>query len=157
MTTDTTTSGYSHTQRAPLCWILYGCAFACVALAWMIGDTTGSLIAGGVALLIAFFASALQHLTVEDQGGVLAIRFGPIPLFRRTVRYGTITKVEVDRTTILDGWGIHYSMLGGWVWNIWGWDCVVLRFKYGGLLKVGTDDAVNLAEFLKRKISERAE
>jgi hypothetical protein len=51
---------------------------------------------------------------------VLVIRFGPIPLFRRTVRYADIQKVEVGRTLILDGWGIHFSIRGGWVWNLWG-------------------------------------
>ena len=42
------------------------------------------------------------------------------------------------------------SLRGGWVWNIWGRDCVVIR--HSGILRVGTDDAHNLAEFLKGKI-----
>jgi hypothetical protein len=32
-----------------------------------------------------------------------AIRFGPVALFRRTVRYSDIDKAEVGRTLILDG------------------------------------------------------
>lgn len=147
-----TTSGYSHTQKAPLCLILYGSALACIALAWTVGDTPGIFIAGGVGLLIALLAPAFHHLTVEDQGDVLAIRFGPVPLFRRTVRYTDIETVEVGRTLLLDGCGIHYSIRGGWVWNIWRHDCVVVHLRKG-LLRIGTDDAENLAGFLEGMIA----
>jgi hypothetical protein len=116
------------------------------------GDAPGIYIGGGVGLLIALLAPAFHHLTVEDQGKVLAIRFGPVPLFPRTVRYADIESVEVGRTLFLDGWGIHYSIRGGWVWNLWGRDCVVVHFKNGGKLRNGTDDAENLVEFLEKKI-----
>ena len=152
MTTDST--GYSHTQKAPLCLILYGSALACIALAWIVGETPGIYIAGGVSLLIALLAPAFHHLTVQDQGEVLGIRFGPIPLFRRTIRYADIQKVEVGRTLILDGWGIHMSIRGGWVWNLWGRDCVVVYLKKG-VLRIGTDDAKTLAGFLEVKMSEK--
>ncbi len=152
MTTDTTISGYSHTQKAPLCLILYGSALASIVLAWMIGETTGMFIGGGVGLLIALLAPAFHHLTVVDQGELLAIRFGPIPVFRRTVRYTDIEKVEVGRTLILDGWGIHLSIRGGWVWNLWGRNCVIVHLKKG-VLRIGTDDAANLARFLDGKMA----
>ena len=80
---------------------------------------------------------------------MLAIRFGPVPLFRRTVRYTDIEKVEVGRTLILEGWGIHYSIRGGWVWNLWGRDCVVVHFKNGGVLRIATDDAGTWPAFSK--------
>jgi hypothetical protein len=152
----TTDLGYSHRQKAPLCLILYGSALVCVALAWLVGDTPGIFIAGGVGLLVALLAPAFHHLSVVDRGDVLAIRFGPVPLFRRTVRYADMEKVEVGRTLILEGWGIHYSIRGGWVWNLWGRDCVVVHLTNGGVLRIGTDDAKNLARFLEnRSIEER--
>lgn len=155
MTTDSLIPEYTHTQKAPLSLILYALAVAFFGLAWRIGHTSGVFIVGGVGLLIALLASAFHHLTVEDQGEILAIRFGPVPLFRRTVRYADIESVEVGRTLILEGWGIHWSMRGGWVWNLWGWDCVVVRFKEGGVLRIGTDDAENPAGFLQGKIGGR--
>src|ERR1022692_1406756 len=94
MTTETTTSGYSHTQKAPLCLILYGSALGCIALALMIGEMAGICIAGGVSLLMVLLAPAFHHLTVVDQGDVLAIRFGPIPLFHRTARYAEIGRAS---------------------------------------------------------------
>jgi len=38
------------------------------------------------------------------------------------------------------------------MWNLWGRDCVVLHLKKG-VLRVGTDDAENLARFLEGKIT----
>ncbi|HJN11181.1 MAG: hypothetical protein QGH33_01175 [Pirellulaceae bacterium] len=143
--------GYSHTQKAPLCLILYGSALLCFVLAWEVGDAPGIFIAGGVGLLIAMLAPAFHHLTVVGQGERVAIRFGPLPLFRRTVQYTDIDKVEVGRTQILDGWGIHYSIRSGWVWNLWGRDCVVVHFKNGSMLRIGTDDAENLTQFLNNR------
>lgn len=78
----TTTPGYSHTQKAPLCLIFYGSALACITLAWMVVEKPGMLIAGGVNLLIALLAPAFHHLAILDQCDRLALRFGPIPLFR---------------------------------------------------------------------------
>ena len=37
MSTEPTSPGYSHTQKAPLCLILYGSALACVGLTLVIG------------------------------------------------------------------------------------------------------------------------
>ena len=145
-------SGYSHKQKAPLCLILYGSAIGCFVLAWWVGDMAGIYIAGGIGVLFVFLAPAFHYLTVEDHGDVLAIRFGPVPLFRRTVKYADIETVEVGRTTLLDGWGIHCSIRGGWVWNLWGRDCVVVHFKNGKVLRIGTDDAEGLFQFLENRI-----
>ncbi len=151
----TNAPGYSYKQKAPLCLILYGSALFCFGLGWMVGDTPGIYIAAAVGLVIALLAPAFHHLAVVDQGDRLAIRFGPVPLFRRTVQYADIEKVEVGRTLILDGWGIHYSIRGGWVWNLWGRDCVVVRFKNGGTLRIDTDDGEKLAGFLEGKMGEQ--
>lgn len=148
----TTDSVYSHTQKTPLCLILYGSAVFCFAMALIVSVPPGNLIAAVVGLVIAVLAPVFHQLTVEDQGDVLSIRFGPIPLFRRTVQYADIEKVEVGRTLVLDGWGIHMSIRGGWVWNLWGRDCVVVHLK-NGTLRVGTDDASNLCRFMETKIA----
>jgi len=146
-------STYSHTQRAPMCLILYASAVACFVLAVMFGVPPGTYVAVAVGVVIALLAPAFHHLTVEDEVDAIGIRFGPVPLFRTRVRYADIESVEVGRTLLLDGWGIHYSLRGGWVWNIWGLDCVVVR-KKKGTLRIGTNDAANLAQFLNEKLAE---
>ena len=142
---------YHHTQRGP--WGLMCYAFAAAFV-------VASLSLPVLALQITFLVTALftlligasfSHLTVEDEGDQLAVRFGPFPLFRMHVPYEDILEVETGRTTFLEGWGIHWSPWGGWVWNIWGYDCVVLRLK-SGKLKIGTDDAEGLAGFLRSRM-----
>ena len=143
---------YRHRQRAPLCLLLYALAVAYLALGWLVRDAPPiPWLFPPIGLLMLVVAASFHHLSVVDRGDVLAISFGPIPLFRRTVRYADIVKVEVGRTRLLDGWGIHYSIRGGWVWNIWGRDCVVVHLQKG-VLRIGTDDAANLAGFVKTRI-----
>jgi hypothetical protein len=72
-------------------------------------------------------------------------------MFRRRIRYDDILEIEIGRTTIMDGWGIHWSPWGGWVWSLCAGKCVVLR-RRRGVIRIGTDDAKGLAEFLKTKI-----
>lgn len=144
---------YHHTQRAPLCLMVYALAVIFVGLGWVLQDEPPiRWLFPPIGLLILILAASFHYLTVHDQGDRLSISFGPIPLFRRSVKYRDIESAEVGRTTILDGWGIHMSLRGGWVWNLWGRDCVVLRLKRG-TLRVGTDDAENLARFIEHKFS----
>ncbi|MFN9718445.1 MAG: hypothetical protein ACK58L_07120 [Planctomycetota bacterium] len=143
---------YSHTQSAPLCLILYGCALACLVVGAISGEASGVVISGCVGLLIAMLGSCFHELTVEDQGQVLSIHFGPVPLFRRTVNYVDMSNVEIGRTLLIDGWGIHRSIRGGWVWNLWGRDCVMVSFRNGQPLRIGTDDAENLLAFLRSQV-----
>jgi hypothetical protein len=144
---------YHHTQKAPLCLLVYGTSVALFVGCWAARDEMPiAIILGITGVLTLFLGMAFHHLTVADQGDQLDIRFGPLPLFRRTVQYADIEKAEVGRTLILDGWGIHYSIRGGWVWNLWGRDCVVFHLNNGGFLRIGTDDAENLAGFLEDKV-----
>jgi hypothetical protein len=146
---------YSHTQKAPLCLVIYALGVVFIVLGFTVEEAPPiQWLFPPVGLLMFLVAASFHHLTVEDhienhvEG--LAIRFGPVPFFRTTVAYSDIASVEVGRTTLLDGWGIHMSIRGGWVWNLWGRDCVVLNLKKGPL-RIGTDDAKNLALFLEGK------
>lgn len=147
------TPEYTHTQRAPLCLLIYAAALVFASVGFAIRDTPSiPWLFPPIGIVLLAIAASFHHLTVEDQGGVLTIRFGPLPLFRRTVRYADIRSAEVGRSLLLDGWGIHLSVRGGWVWNLWGRACVVVHFKNGGALRIGTDDAENLVEFLRTKV-----
>lgn len=146
---------YRHTQRAPLCLLLYVLGVVFLAVGWILrNEPVIQWIFPSAGLLMLVLAGSFHHLTVEDEGDRLSISFGPIPLFRRSIRYENIVSVEAGRTTILEGWGIHMSFRGGWVWNLWGRDCVVLRLRKG-ILRVGTGDADKLSEFLNRRLSDQ--
>ena len=148
-------SSYRHVQHAPLCLLIYILALVFLVLGLVLNtEPPIPWLFPPIGLFMLVLAASFHHLTVEDQIDRLSISFGPVPLFRRTVRYDDIISAEIGRTTILDGWGIHMSPRGGWVWNLWGRDCVVLQMRKG-ILRVGTDDAANLAAFLNQKIGER--
>lgn len=141
-------SSYRHTQKGPWDLLLYVLGVVFLAISWsnpLLPLQITFLITG---ILMFLLGISFHHLTVADEGDRLTIRFGPFPLFRKRIDYDDISAVETGRTTILDGWGIHMSLWGGWVWNIWGHDCVVIRLKRG-IIRVGTDDPDGLAEFLK--------
>ena len=151
---DGTRPDYSRTQKAPLCLLIYALAVVFLALGYFAQDAPPvQWLFPPIGLLMLVLAASIHHLTVEDRGDVLAIRFGPVPLLRRTVRHADIGSVEVGRTLLLDAWGIHMSIRGGWVWNLWGRTCVVVHFKHGGTLRIGTDDAENLAAFLRGRVN----
>ena len=144
---------YSHTQESPLYLMMFGSSIPFFVLAWIAREQpivlAVMLVAG---LLVALVGLAFHHLTIEDEGDRLAIRFGSLPFMETSIQYADIQRVEVGRTTILDGWGIHRNPWHGWIWNLWGWDCVVIH-RQRGVLRVGSDDTESLAEFLRGKMA----
>ena len=143
---------YKHIQRSPICILLYALAPVFILLGWFLrAEQPFPWLFPPIGVLMLILAASFHHLTVEDEGDRLSISFGPLPLFRRSIRYNDVIGVERGRTTLLDGLGIHLSLRGGWVWNIWGLDCVVLRLQHS-TLRVGTDDAEALLAFLQSRL-----
>jgi len=149
---------YEHTQTAPLYLILVGVGIAMLIGGWLTPELVVQIILFCSGMLMFLFALSFRQLTVSDEGDRLLIGFGPLPLFRRHVLYSEIEKVEQARSTILDGWGIHLSLSGEWVWNLWGFDCMDVWYRKGIKVKkvrIGTDDPVGLAGFLNVRNSKR--
>jgi len=116
---------YNHTQHAPLHFIVSAPAIVCLASAWFArGDSVAVAVCLAVAFVLFFAAAMCHHLTVSDEGDWLAVRFGPLPLLSKRIPYADMAAAEPDRSTILDGWGIHYMIGKGWIYNLWGFDCV---------------------------------
>ncbi len=155
MPAPTTLNTYQHTQRGPW-WLLVGVmGLVMLAVGLLIPEPMALKILlplVGVAMFV--LSAATAQLTVEDKGDRLSIRFGPLPLLATSVPYVDIQSVEVARTTLLDGFGIHLSMRGGWVWNIWGYDCVMIR-RARTKLWLGSDDTEALAAFLRSRIGQK--
>jgi hypothetical protein len=102
--------------------------------------------------LLAVMAYSMRWLRVVDEGDRLAVRYGPVPLFRNRFRYADIAAAEPSKTTYRDGWGIHWLPGRGWTYNLWGFDCVELTYKNGRTVRVGTNDPAGLNEFLQGKL-----
>ena len=147
---------YEKTQYAPLHYILFAVAVVLVVGAWIGRDEPVAVIVlMGVAVTLVLAAMMFGRLTVQDEGDCLAVRYGPLPVFRKRIRYDEITAVEPGRTSILDGWGIHYFPGRGTTYNLWGFGCAKLSLG-PRVIRVGSDDVENLVEFLRGKIGAGA-
>lgn len=147
--------GYDHTQSASLYLLLLAFAIGIFAASIFVGEIVVQTVCLSSGALMLLFAFSFRNLTVSDEGTELLICFGPLPFFKRRLQYSELEKVEQARSTIMDGWGIHMSPSGGWVWNLWGFDCVDVWYRQGRKLRIGTDDPVALTQFLKSKVVAR--
>ena len=145
--------GYEHTQLGRMHHIFFVVTAVMLAGAWLArADLEATVVVLAVAGVFLVCAMMFGSLTVRDEGQWLALRYGPVPVFRKRIPYAQITAVEPDRTKIIDGWGIHYIPGRGWTYNLWGFDCV--RLTLGArVIRVGTDDVDGLVRFLNDKQS----
>jgi hypothetical protein len=134
---------YSHTQKGIIFPILAVSSVGFIIIGIFLNQYA-PIIFGGLLIAISF---AFMRMAVRDEGDRLSVRFGPIPIFGRTIPYAAISGVEKDRTQFIHGWGIHWTRKG-WLWNIGGFDCV--RVHLGGRsVLIGTDDPDGLEAFLR--------
>ncbi|MGO9112073.1 MAG: hypothetical protein ACLP9L_22845 [Thermoguttaceae bacterium] len=151
---------YNHTQYGRLHYLFLVFSLAMLVAVWLTRRELGAWLGHrelavlnlvlAIAAIFAFCGLVFGTLTIGDEGEWLAIRFGPLPVLRKTIRYADITGVEIGRTKFIDGWGIHYCLGRGWTYNVWGFDCVKLTLGRK-IIRVGTDDAENLAKCLHER------
>lgn len=147
---------YEHTQRGALHHVLIGIAVLLAILSSLAPQAFGPpsvwlFIIAPIALVSLCFT----QMTVRDEGEHLAIRYGIIPLFRGRIRYAAMKSVEPARSAFIDGWGIHYILGRGLIYNLWGKDCVRITTTRG-VVRVGTDDVEGLVDFLENRIREHS-
>ncbi len=143
---------YNHTQHGRWQYILFAVATATCVGAWLARSNPAVVAINlAVAVVLAFCGLVFGSLTISDEGDCLVLRFGPLPLLRKIIRYADITGVEIGRTSIVDGWGIHYFPFRGRTYNIWGFACVKLTLGRK-IIRVGTDDADELAKVIREKM-----
>ncbi len=142
---------YSHTQHGKIHLILYASALGSMLIGLLcIAEPVAVVITLGTGALFVPLAFCFKTLTVSDQGDHILIQFGPLPVFRKRIKYSDCSDIKVGRTTFLHGWGIHGFWGVGWTYNLWGYDCVKLKCA-GVRFNLGTDDPQGLAEFLNSK------
>ena len=132
-------------------YILWAVVTVEVVFAWLFRGQPVIVLLMGIGVALGLFNFCFMHLRVEDEGDWLAVRYGPVPLFSKRIRYSDITSVDPARSLFIDGWGIHYLPWRGWTYNLWGFDCVELRVDQKQIC-IGSDDVPNLVEFLKTKV-----
>jgi hypothetical protein len=106
----------------------------------------GVLVAG--AAFTALLGWTWGSLTVRIEGGELRVRFG-LGWPRKTLPLAEIASVEVTRTTFMEGWGIHRTRRG-WLYNVSGFDAVLLQLTSGRSMMIGTDEPRRLKAAIER-------
>ena len=143
---------YSKTQEAPLQYLLYGVVAVLLPLAWLNRQEPAAVVVlACVAVVMILAGLAFGTMTVRDEGARLAIRYGPLPIFRRQIPYAAITAVEPGRTSVIDGWGIHYIPFRGMTYNLWGFGCAKLTLGRR-VIRIGSEDIDNLVSFIRSRI-----
>lgn len=146
---------YEHTQAGwPTRVALLAVAMIFVGSTMLAGpgevETADAVMLAGAAaaLVIGWFWSSL---TVRIADGALRLQFG-LGVPRRTIRLSDIESLEVTRTRFWDGWGVRRTRRG-WLYNVSGFDALLVRRKDGSTLLVGTDEPRKLKAALERALS----
>ena len=95
-----------------------------------------------VAVVLTISAVVFSSLTVRVEGGRLAWYFGP-GIARKSVALAAIARTEITRTTVLNGWGIHYTPRG-WLYNVGGRRAVLVKLRDGSQFLLGSDEPETL-------------
>ncbi|MCB9899078.1 MAG: hypothetical protein H6825_13815 [Planctomycetes bacterium] len=103
-----------------------------------------------VAALFVLLAFSFRELRVRSDGEALEIRFGPLSWMAKTVPFASMRAVAPDRTTLIDGIGVHWIPGRGWIWNVATGPTVRIETE-GQTLRVGTDDPEGLLAFLQAR------
>ena len=105
-----------------------------------------------VALLMTFMTFCFRSLTTTVSETSRRVHFGPIPLLEKKVLLEEIVSVRPEKSSLLDGWGVHWTPGKGWIYNMWGFDCLAINLGTRHF-RVGTNDPDQLCEVLERAIS----
>lgn len=94
-------------------------------------------------VIVALSMAVCSRLTTRVDVDAVSWSFGwgwpagSIPL-------AEIASVEGTETNLLEGWGIHWTIWHGWLWNTGGFQAVEMTKRDGSRITLGTDDPQGL-------------
>lgn len=142
-------SDYDHIQRGIIRPIMFVTGAVLLIVAASVDEMPLQISFASAAAVCVLLSFCFAHLRIRDLGDRLLVSFGPVPIFRKTIPYDTITSATPDKSSFISGWGIHLTPKG-WLWNIGGFDCVRVATTSKTTL-LGTDEPEALARFLESK------
>jgi hypothetical protein len=145
---------YSRTQHGGFHYLLFTLALGAAIAAWANSDEEPlAWILLAMAGVFAITALMFVSLTVRDEGDYLAVRYGVLPILGTRIRYADILAVEPGRTTLFDGWGVHYVPFRGKTFNLWGFGCAKIELGKR-TVRIGSDDVDSLVAFLRGRMAQ---
>jgi hypothetical protein len=141
---------YAHVQVSWTSRLLFigGAALALLLPPYRGSDLGAEVTLAAVVLVLLVAGLVFSRLTVRIEGDALHVAFG-LGWPRRVLPLADISAIEATRTRWFEGWGIR-STARGWLWNVAGFDAVLLRLAGGKTLLVGTDEPQQLLAALAR-------
>jgi len=142
---------YSHTQRSAAAIFVFSLA-ALIPVGLLLGGALRGADAGAritvlaAALVMLVSAVTLSSLTIAVRDGQLSWWFGP-GIVKKTVPLSTIISAEPTTTSMINGWGIHFTGRG-WLYNVAGRQAVLITQQDGKRFLVGTDEPDVLARVI---------
>jgi hypothetical protein len=135
---------YEHRQYGTLMLIL----IVVFAAAGPVLNRTDAVFGASAAVAIAVLVVMCRlNTAVEGRFVSWSFTFG-FPSGR--IALSAIESVAVVRTSVWEGWGIHWTFFHGWLWNVSGFQAVEIRHDGGKRLTIGTDDPQGLVDAVER-------
>lgn len=128
---------YEHTQRGTVLLVTFlVTVLFLLALDRLVPAARGVLVTLiGILGMCGFLFSSL---TIQITDRALRWQFG-LGFIRKEVPLAEIERAEATETTFLQGWGSHYTSRG-WLYNVSGFQAIVVRLKSGKTFLLGTDE-----------------
>jgi hypothetical protein len=99
-------------------------------------------------VIAALVWAAFSSLRITIDANALHWQFGP-GIWRKRIGISEIAAVDVTRTSFCNGWGIHRTRRG-WLYNVAGFDAVIVSTHNGKSVLLGTDEPKRLANAIRR-------
>lgn len=143
---------YSRSQPLTLLWVLMLPVLATLAVLWWLNRSSaaGAALAVGGLLTLAPMPF-LGRLTVEVSAEALSWRFGWLGWPRWRVALQDLERVEVAKTTGMEGVGIQRTR-EGWLYNARSGPVLRVVLRQGGSLRIGSDEPARLASFIQARL-----
>jgi hypothetical protein len=145
------TTRYQHTQIG---WVSIGAsalagAIVVATCAWQSQWTT--LLVASSLLGLALSQTCRMTVTVEDGKVIVTSGTGHL---RKVVDLVEVDECEPVRNRWWYGWGLRL-IPNGWLINVSGLDAVELRYRGGGVLRIGTDQPWQLCDAIQLQLEHR--
>jgi hypothetical protein len=145
---------YQHTQtgwRLRIAFAIGALGLAVMAIVRPLDPPIPRELLIGGAALFAVLGFAWSQLTIEVDGERARWWFG-LGLPRGTLALAEIAAVETTRTTFWQGWGVHRTR-NGWLYNVAGYDAVLITRRDGRRLMLGSDEPRRLKAAFDRALA----
>lgn len=138
---------YEHTQRG---LVIIGAVSAAIVLILAMTVLFGLVWITAIVLCIMIFALAIAStLTASVSDDVLRIRFGPLPLIRKSWPVAEIASVTTVTNPWYYGWGIRWTPSGP-LYNVSGSSAVEVTLHSGRKVRIGTDEPEALCRAIEQ-------